>query len=294
MLSLDHYQKLYAAITGRGLSMFTSPSEYERKHYWPKAYEAHPILKELSPACMWTDTKAFSPQHVKQFFKGAPVMVKDHVKSAKDASGIVFIKNSRNKEEVWHAVERLIKERGPLFERGIVFKEKIDIHRNAEGKNIEMRLFFIRGKAFMVKGNGVDYHRFMVPSELVNALAGSLGKGFYTVDIASVGHLEWKVIECGDGQVSGLTDQMDTHEFYRSLKWELAQREPGELDEHELEDDYEVHWDYLYVVDGKVVKSDIKGTVLMLKRDLRERGMEALVVTTCDFVGRSKKAEEAQ
>jgi hypothetical protein len=33
MLSLDHYQKLYAAITGRGLSMFTSPSEYERKHY---------------------------------------------------------------------------------------------------------------------------------------------------------------------------------------------------------------------------------------------------------------------
>lgn len=43
----------------------------------------------------------------------------------------------------------------------------------------------------------------------------------------------------------------------------------GELheSEHVLEDDYPVFWDYLYVADGKVIMSPIKGTVAQLKRE---------------------------
>lgn len=50
-----------------------------------------------------------------------------------------------------------------------------------------------------------------------------------------------------------------------------------------LPDNYPVYWDYLYLVDGKVIRSDIQGTVLDFKRDLRKHfKLDALVV--CKYV----------
>jgi hypothetical protein len=64
------------------------------------------------------------------------------------------------------------------------------------------------------------------------------------------------------------------------------------LSENELSDDYPVYWDYLYVCDGKVIRSDIKGTVADLKRDLRTHfKLEAKVITNCDIAGRKKLAD---
>jgi len=54
-----------------------------------------------------------------------------------------------------------------------------------------------------------------------------------------------------------------------------------QLQERVLDNDYPVYWDYIYVADGKVVRSDIQGTVSDLKRDLK-----AEVITTCDYFGR--------
>jgi len=36
-----------------------------------------------------------------------------------------------------------------------------------------------------------------------------------------------------------------------------------------LDDDYPVNWDYIYIADNKIVRSDIKGTVLDLKKYLK-------------------------
>jgi len=58
------------------------------------------------------------------------------------------------------------------------------------------------------------------------------------------------------------------------------------LDEVPLSDDSDVHWDYLYVADGNVVRSDIKGTVRDLKKDLKSRGISCNVITTCDIFSR--------
>jgi len=54
-----------------------------------------------------------------------------------------------------------------------------------------------------------------------------------------------------------------------------------QLQERVLDNDYPVYWDYIYVADGKVIRSDIQGTVRDLKRDLG-----ALTITTCDYFGR--------
>jgi hypothetical protein len=57
-----------------------------------------------------------------------------------------------------------------------------------------------------------------------------------------------------------------------------------------LPDNYPVHWDYLYVVGdngGKVIRSDVKGTIADLKRDLKTLGMEAERIYSCNLVGRN-------
>ncbi len=54
-----------------------------------------------------------------------------------------------------------------------------------------------------------------------------------------------------------------------------------ELNESVLSDDYPVYGDYLYVVDGKVTRSNVFGTVRDLKRDTG--GLE---VRRCDIVAR--------
>ena len=61
------------------------------------------------------------------------------------------------------------------------------------------------------------------------------------------------------------------------------------LNENLLPDDYPVYGDYLYVCDGKVIRSDVFGTVLDLKRDLRNfYKLEAKEITNCDIEGRQK------
>lgn len=42
-----------------------------------------------------------------------------------------------------------------------------------------------------------------------------------------------------------------------------------------LEDDYPVFYSYLYMADGKIIQSDICGTISDLKRDIRRQGYSA-------------------
>lgn len=54
-----------------------------------------------------------------------------------------------------------------------------------------------------------------------------------------------------------------------------------------LPDDNPVHAGYLYVVDGRVIESDVSGTVRHLKADLRNfYKLPALEVRRCDIQGR--------
>ena len=56
-----------------------------------------------------------------------------------------------------------------------------------------------------------------------------------------------------------------------------------EINERILDNDYPVFWDYYYVCDDKVVVSNIQGTVLDLKRDLKCKE-----VKSCDIEARRK------
>lgn len=57
-------------------------------------------------------------------------------------------------------------------------------------------------------------------------------------------------------------------------------------EERVLPDNYPVYFGYAYVADGKVISSDIQGTIADLKRDLN-----AKEITSCDIYGRAAKAQ---
>lgn len=57
------------------------------------------------------------------------------------------------------------------------------------------------------------------------------------------------------------------------------------LEERELEDDYPINIGYLYVINDKVVRSEIKTTVKDLKRTFKSQ-FPNLSVKNCDIAGR--------
>ena len=59
----------------------------------------------------------------------------------------------------------------------------------------------------------------MTDEEWHRVMATNLDSVFYTVDFAELSDGSWKVIETGDGGVSGLSDGQDAGAFYRSLYW---------------------------------------------------------------------------
>lgn len=289
MLTLDQYAKLFSACNDM---LITTPEEYEEKHYWPIAYQKHQILCRNSPHCMWTDSRDFSVKHIKQEFGGRPILVKDHVKSAKGSPNAMFIKNSASKQEVFTVIHNMINERGSLFQRGIVLKEQVSIQKDAAGNAIEFRIFYLKGNPISVESNGCewDYLRAQMLSSssmspLIKQIGESLGNGFYTVDLM-LSDGKWLVIECGDGQVSGLAAKASPFVFYGKLMGELMRGKPKE---EVLDDDYKVYPDYFYVADGKVIRSNVSGRVSDLRRDLEERGISASEITTCDVFARMEQ-----
>lgn len=71
---------------------------------------------------------------------------------------------------------------------------------------------------------------------------------------------------------------------------DMSKYDTSGLDEKVLDDNYPVHFDYLYVVNNNYVfRSDIRGTVKDLKRDYKKLyGEDALEVKSCDIIGRQK------
>lgn len=66
-----------------------------------------------------------------------------------------------------------------------------------------------------------------------------------------------------------------------------------QLNERELDDDFPVYLDYLYVADGRVIRSEIQGTVKALKYNLeKNHNIKANVITTCDILGRKEQQKQ--
>ena len=212
MMKPEQYEKFYEALRKQKVFLITSPEEYRMLHMFPNVYEK---VREDSARILLFQLHA--PIDVALIRKSFPkFMVKDYVKSVKGTEFPEFFDESITQEEFDRWMEVFYKYRGNLLTGGICIKEYLDLKRY-DGKTNEYRMFYADGTGITLEPNsGQGDFTPKPPRELLMKYR-YLGSPFYTVDYAELADGSWKVIETGDGGVSGLSDRQDAKAFYRAL-----------------------------------------------------------------------------
>lgn len=212
MMKPSQYNQFYNKLLENNIELITAPSEYEQMHIFPNAYK------------FFGDDTAFMkvyPLHeqiemsdLKKYFNR--FLVKDFVKSVKGTEFPKFFDVSVTQEEFDNWMEVFYKYRGNLLTGGICIKEFLSLKFYGERPN-EYRVFYANGEIVSIsKNSGQENFTQEPPKELVEKYK-NLPSIYYTVDFAELADGTWKVIEAGDGSVSGLSEFQDAEQYFRAL-----------------------------------------------------------------------------
>jgi hypothetical protein len=181
MLMPEEYGRLHAAISINDGVPLTSPDQYRACHYLPEWYS---LFRDYTPETIFAsrdaDFVSVLAQHVWPAY-----FVKDYVKSLTTKRGSV----ASSANEVNEIVSLIEQFRGEV-EGGVCIRRYEDFLSETEE-----RYFVLNGRAY---GRGGD-----VP-ELVHEIARHPLSPFFSVDVAMRTDGALRLIELGDGQVSGL------------------------------------------------------------------------------------------
>jgi ATP-grasp domain, R2K clade family 3 len=150
-----------------------------------------------------------------------PWIVKDHVKSAKEAwHRACFVPEGADRADFTAICERLLELRGDRFERGFVVKKYLELATlpgwTPEQRRVtdEHRLVFWEGR-LVVHAPYYDVESELADPEQFTFLGRVIGSPFFTADVARLASGGYTVIELNDGGSSVLPEQMDPRDLYR-------------------------------------------------------------------------------
>ena len=192
--------------------MITTPQEYCNMHLFPNVYE---YIKEDTPKTLvYPEGCDVDLSQIKSCFK--KFLIKDYVKSEKGTDFPTFFDNSISDDEFNRWLKIFKEYRANLFTGGFCIKEFVDLKKYGNCTN-EWRVFYMNKNIVSVSKNSLqpDYVN-NVPNELIEKYK-NLPSPFYTVDYAELEDGTWKILEAGDGQVSGLSPNQDAESFFRTI-----------------------------------------------------------------------------
>ena len=218
MLNGEQYEDFYKQLLERNISLVTTPEQYRMMHLFPNVY---PLIETDTPKMLaFPDSESGEAKITLAKIKSRfpRFMIKDFVKSEKGTDFPKFFDSTTLTEEEFSHYLKLFREyRGKLFTLGICIKEFVDLKRYGERTN-EWRVFYLNGNAISISRNsGQADFAPEVPKPLIEKYK-ELPSPFYTVDYAELADGSWKILETGDGQVSGLSDGQDARAFFRAMK----------------------------------------------------------------------------
>ncbi len=212
MLKPDQYADLYHRLQKLGMKLITSPQDYKRMHTFPEIY---PELKNDTAAMLvYNSPMQINYEQIRKTFRRC--MIKDYVKSVKGTDFPKCISTEIGEDEFRSLIRQFISYRGDLYTGGICIKEFLELKRYG-GKTNEYRVFYCNHQAITISRNSGQPEYLPEPPEALINKYSNLNSPFYTVDYAETADGSWKIIEAGDGQVSGLSDYQDVGSFYRDL-----------------------------------------------------------------------------
>ena len=211
MLKPEDYGRLYQELQRNDIELITSPREYENMHLFPNVY---PYIKDDTAGLMEFKDRVVDIDAVKKRFD--KFMVKDSVKSVKGTEFPAFFDQNISQEKFDQWMEIFYKYRGDLLTGGICIKEYMELMRYGDKTN-EVRAFYADHQILSISRNSLqpDYAE-MPPEDLIEKYA-NLDSPYYTIDYAELSDGSWKIIEAGDGGVSGLSPGQDMEAYFRAL-----------------------------------------------------------------------------
>ncbi len=215
MVNGETHSILVKCLLGRGYNPVTEESHYERAHYIPAWY--HTVSKYTARTAWVHGDIVEDAWKLYQPFSFEDAVIKDYVKSAKYRwEDGCFIPAGTTEERFREIFSVFREERGNLFNRGVVIREFVPfIERGGKIASLpvikERRMFFWNGE-LLAAGEEA-------PTEdpTWEMLAKKFKCPFITIDVAQRNDGEWRVIECGDGGVSGLPLDIEPLRFYSVL-----------------------------------------------------------------------------
>ena len=212
MMKAEQYQKFYDALLEAGIELVTKPAEYEYFHHFPNVYRS---IEEDTPRIITVPAgEQYQLSDIQKSFNR--FMVKDYVKSVKGTDFPKFFTRDTTDEEFRNAMELFYKYRGELISGGLCFKEFVDLKTYGDKTN-EYRAFYIGNQVASISRNSLQpSYTPEPPLDMINKYK-YLPSTFYTLDYAELNDGSWKILEAGDGSVSGPSDGQNLEAFYRAI-----------------------------------------------------------------------------
>ena len=212
MMKPEKYRMFYNALNEANIRLITTPDEYERFHIFPNIYPE--IAEDTARMMIYPDGAGISVEEIKRHF--SKFMVKDYVKSVKGTSFPKYFDSTVTQEEFDEKMKQFYNYRGDFYTGGICIKEYLSLKKYSEKTN-EYRVFYINNEIASVSRNsGQGTFAPLPPDELIEKYR-RLKSPYYTIDLAELEDGSWKILEAGDGQVSGLSDGQNYNAYFRAL-----------------------------------------------------------------------------
>ena len=212
MLKPEQYEKLYYALSEQNIELMTSPADYRQMHIFPNVYNLFgkdTAAMEIYPLHEQINIDALK----KQFPR---FMIKDFVKSVKGTEFPKYFDASVSQDVFDEWMKVFYKYRGDLLTGGICVKEFLDL-KFYDNRPNEYRVFYANGEIVTISRNsGQHGYTPEPPKELIEKYR-NLPSCYYTVDYAELADDSWKVMEAGDGSVSGLSENQNAEHYFRVL-----------------------------------------------------------------------------
>ncbi len=205
MVTAGQYGALSDALAARGVTLMTSPQDYERAHELPGWYGT---FESVTPRSVWlptaSGTSPAGPELVAAATRlgGGPAVVKDYVKSRKhEWHEACFVPDLADTGRLASVVARFVELQDEFLAGGVVIRAFEDF-RSTVG---EARLWWVDGSPVLSTAHpDTPLLRPEPDPVLLQPLVAALGCRFVTTDLALREDGVWRVVEVGDGQVSDL------------------------------------------------------------------------------------------
>mgnify|MGYP006870921347 FL=1 len=127
-----------------------------------------------------------------------------------------FITSNLTEDQFNHWIQVFYSYRRNRFVGGICIKQYLEL-KSYDGHFNEYRIFVANNSIVSISRNsGQDATTPEPPATLYQKYI-TMKSPFYTIDVSELQDGSWKIIEAGDGSVSGLSDWQDYDSFFRSL-----------------------------------------------------------------------------